>query len=589
MIQGPAAPILHPPGGQLLAEHFHVLSHQILRCAHRSVSTTTFLLEVSRILLDSSGCDAVELETEERGKVFRADCWLQPDQSMGARAHPGGDAKRVEGLGDTDHNRDLFSLCREALRGRLVPAPPFLTSYGSFWTGGAQETPGSLPGADAELCVPRLDVAPDYRSLALIPFVINHTDAGSVLLASRRLDVFHERQISYYERLAETIGIAVVLRRSQVALQERVKELTCLYRLARLADRQDLSLDGFLQSAAELLPAAWLHPEVAVGQIILDERSFSTSTTNEVWCALAAPIVISGKPRGSVQVAYDQKRPEFDEGPFLNEERSLIDAVAREIALIVERKEADAKRARLEQQLRHANRLARIGEFVAGVAHELNEPLGSILGFAQLTQKNPALPQESRQDIEKIVAASLHAREIITELLIFARQVPPEMTTVDLNEVVEDTLYLLESRCAREGIEVVRSLSRHPLEIVGEPAQLRQVLVNLVVNSIQAMPTGGRLTIATEADDEHAALIIEDTGVGMSDEVRKQVFVPFFTTKEIGQGTGLGLAVVHGIVTSHGGSISVESEPGGGSRFEVRIPRTRVEDTSEETQDDEAG
>jgi len=130
----------------------------------------------------------------------------------------------------------------------------------------------------------------------------------------------------------------------------------------------------------------------------------------------------------------------------------------------------------------------------------------------------------------------------------------------------------LESRCAREGIKLVRQLSSDLPLITGDASQLHQVLVNLVVNAIQAMPSGGILTIETTRDKDEVLLSVQDTGTGMSEDVLKQIFIPFFTTKQVGQGTGLGLAVVHGIVTSHGGTIHVDSEVGQGTRFEVRLP-----------------
>ncbi|MGH9389931.1 MAG: sensor histidine kinase, partial [Vicinamibacteria bacterium] len=108
--------------------------------------------------------------------------------------------------------------------------------------------------------------------------------------------------------------------------------------------------------------------------------------------------------------------------------------------------------------------------------------------------------------------------------------------------------------------------------VMGDPTHIHQVVVNLVVNAIQAMPTGGRLTLSTFVDEKKACLVVEDTGTGMTEEVAGRVFLPFFTTKDVGQGTGLGLSVVHGIVTSHGGSIELQSTEGVGSRFEVRFP-----------------
>jgi len=261
--------------------------------------------------------------------------------------------------------------------------------------------------------------------------------------------------------------------------------------------------------------------------------------------------------------------------------------VAKQVALIVERKKAEEDRVHLQDQLRHADRLATIGQLAAVIAHELNEPLGTILGFAQLTKKSSGLSEQTRQDIERIEMASLHAREVIRKLMMFARQMPSKRTKVNLNSLVEDGLYFLESRCVKEGIELVRVLSPGLPDVTVDPAQLHQVLVNLAVNAIHAMPDGGKLIVQTASSEDYVSLIIEDTGTGMSKEVLKQIFIPFFTTKDVGQGTGLGLPVVHGIVTSHGGSIKVESKPGQGARFEVQLPVAKLEDTEESNQNDD--
>jgi len=208
----------------------------------------------------------------------------------------------------------------------------------------------------------------------------------------------------------------------------------------------------------------------------------------------------------------------------------------------------------------------------AGIAHELNEPLGNILGFAQLAKKSGEIPASVKQDIEKIETASLHAREIIQKLLVFARQVPPEKKRINLNDVVNDGLYFLNARCVKEGIELVCNLSPNLPEIVGDPVQLNQVLVNLVVNALQSMSRAGRITVQTQFCDNDICLIVEDTGPGMDRDVLNKIFVPFFTTKDVGHGTGLGLPVVHGIVTGHGGSINVDSKIGRGTSFEIRLP-----------------
>jgi len=358
----------------------------------------------------------------------------------------------------------------------------------------------------------------------------------------------------------------------EAALRERVKELTCLYGIAQIAGRPGISLDAILQGIVELLPAAWQYPEITFATIVLDGRSYSTSGFRECRQKQIAEIVVSGAPRGMVEVVYAEGRPELDEGPFLKEERNLIDAIARQVALVVERRQAEEDSSKLQDQLRHADRLATIGVLAAGVAHELNEPLGNILGFAQLAKKCRGLPDSAKHDIEKIESASLHAREVIKKLLIFARQMPPEKRQVNLNHVVEEGLYFFEARCAKAGIELECSLAPGLPEITADAAHLNQVVVNLVMNALQAMPEAGKLTVRTQVCAHDVCLIVEDTGTGMSEEVLERVFVPFFTTKDVGEGTGLGLPVVHGIVTSHGGTIQVESKVGRGTRFEIRLP-----------------
>ncbi|MHC4295215.1 MAG: sensor histidine kinase, partial [Planctomycetota bacterium] len=179
---------------------------------------------------------------------------------------------------------------------------------------------------------------------------------------------------------------------------------------------------------------------------------------------------------------------------------------------------------------------------------------------------------EAARDVEKIVATSLHARQIINNLMLFSRQMPPQKTQVNINAIVEESLGFLETRCARNGIAVLRHLCPELPGITGDVSQLRQVFVNLVVNAIHAMPDGGTLTITTRESDDHVVLSIEDNGIGMSEQVLKEIFIPFFTTKDIHEGTGLGLPVVHGIVTAHGGNIRVDSAPGRGTRFDIELP-----------------
>ncbi|HUV63841.1 MAG TPA: ATP-binding protein [Sedimentisphaerales bacterium] len=368
---------------------------------------------------------------------------------------------------------------------------------------------------------------------------------------------------------------------AKAALAERVKELTCLYGIAQIAGEPGISLEEIIQRIVELLPPAWQYPEIAFARITLDGISYTTPGFRECCQKQTAEIIVDGPSRGVVELVYIEEKPDLDEGPFLKEERSLIDAVARQVALVIERREGEEDKLKLYAQLRHADRLATIGMLAAGVAHELNEPVGNILGFAQLAKKCSGVPTSARKDIEKIETASLQARDIIQKLLVFARQRPPEKTRVNLNHVVQDSLFFFEARCAKEGVELIRTLSPNLPDITADPAQLNQVLVNLVVNALQSIPGGGRITVETRFGDNSVYLVVADTGTGMSKQVLEKIFVPFFTTKDVGQGTGLGLPVVHGIVAAHGGSIDVESKEGHSTRFEIRLPIGTSRNTEE--------
>jgi signal transduction histidine kinase len=419
-----------------------------------------------------------------------------------------------------------------------------------------------------------------YESLAIVP-IPNGSGAASgfLVLASPESGFFTADRIDVLEEFADIIGIALTNLKTQAALRERVKELSCLYRIAEIVERPGTSLREILQEVVHVLPPAWQYPEVCEARIALDGQIQATSSSPIACGRQSAPIYVGKEKRGRIEVLYTVEMPALDEGPFLKEERNLLDTIAQQMSLIIERKQAEEEKAVLEDQLRHADRLATIGQLAAGVAHELNEPLGNILGFAQLAARADPQPPQVATDLSKIVDASLSARDVIRKLMLFSRQTPPVKEKVNLNDVVENGLSLLENRCLKQGIEIECNTAPELPEITADAGQLNQILVNLIVNALQAMPEGGTLAVTTAGLDDSVLLRVEDEGIGMSEEVLSRIFMPFYTTKDTDEGTGLGLSVVNGIVSSHGGFIKVESEPGRGSSFEVHLPiRSQVEE-----------
>ncbi|UCC29662.1 MAG: hypothetical protein JSU86_15835 [Phycisphaerales bacterium] len=549
-------------------------TRRILQQANLGTSRIEFLRNASRLLLKLSDCDALELQTF--GDVaYRWWATHRPTESFSFDLSESDvDSGEPDSRDDRDWP-DLVLLTQNALSGQVDPSAPCFTEHGSFWTGDIAKTLAAHSRGSHD----RLRLTTGITSLALIPFVISDRDIGLLQLESERRDVFVQEAMEFYECVAQTLGIGIASRRAQAALDERVKELTCLYSIARTTRQPDRSVHGVLKEIAAHLPPAWQYPDLAASRILFDGKEYGTTDFNAVRFRQRARIVVGGAQRGTVDVGYVDEKPEFAEGPFQKEEDDLLGAVAREVSLFIEQNEAARQSDRLEEQLRHADRLATIGQLAAGVAHEINEPLGRILGCAQLARKAPDLAQETAADLDDIITASLHAREVVKNLMLFARQTPSKKTRADLNQVVEQGMFFIEARCAKEGVDLVRDLAPDLPQPLADPSQLQQVLVNLVVNALQAMPDGGTLTVATHSGDRSVALVVEDTGIGMSEEIRERIFDPFFTTKDVGEGTGLGLSVVHGIVTSHGGSVKCESTIGGGTRFEIELPHSGSPDT----------
>jgi signal transduction histidine kinase len=360
-------------------------------------------------------------------------------------------------------------------------------------------------------------------------------------------------------------------------LHEKIRILSCQYRIAQLSfdDRRDF--DNILQTIVDLIPQAFENPPEMAARIRLDEKIYQTPEFEQSTDRSGRNIFIKGDMRGRVEIGR-RKKGGSDRGlrsHYSGEEIKIAESSARKVAYMTERKEAQEKKELLQEQLRHADRLATIGQLAAGIAHELNNPLGDILGFAQLASNYPDLPEKVYQDLVKIVKSTLYAREVIKKVLFFSRQTHPREAKTNLNQLIKDWCGFFEFRCAQSNIDIVLEMDEFLPPVTGDPAQLNQVLVNLVVNAIHAMPDGGKLTIKTGVNRDKVTMAVRDTGQGIADAIRDKIFLPFFTTKEVDQGTGLGLSVVYGIVNEHGGTVKFDSRPGAGSTFKIELPIRR--------------
>lgn len=244
------------------------------------------------------------------------------------------------------------------------------------------------------------------------------------------------------------------------------------------------------------------------------------------------------------------------------------------IYLIFRRLEIKSEELRkAQEQLMQAGKLASTGQLAAGVAHELNNPLTTVSGYAQLLLKRLNKKDPNYKRIEAMAEESQRCKAIIKNLLDFSRQPKGEdYRTLNVNIPLKNTLSLVGEQVRLQDIKIIKNLDSHLPRIKANPSQLEQVFMNIVSNALDSMPRGGELRIATRKIDNRVEITFTDTGCGIKSEDMNKVFNPFFTTKRPGRGVGLGLSVSYGIIKEHGGEIGVESEEGKGSIFTIRLP-----------------
>jgi signal transduction histidine kinase len=226
----------------------------------------------------------------------------------------------------------------------------------------------------------------------------------------------------------------------------------------------------------------------------------------------------------------------------------------------------------LQKAMMQNEKLVSIGRLSAGVAHEINNPLTTILTTAMLIQEDLSPEDANHQELETIIKETLRCRKIVTSLLDFARQNRPKMKAADINEVVAESIFLTKKQAAFKGLTIKSRLGENIPRIHFDKSQIQQSIINLIINAIEVLGEGGAIEIATRfnAQKENVEITIQDNGPGIDHEHVGKIFDPFFTTKE--GGTGLGLAITHGILEQHKGRIEVESTPGEGTTFTVVLP-----------------
>ncbi len=550
------------------------ISNRILRCASKGHTRLDFIKEVAAIFPEFCRAETVKL-------------FLGDDDRLNLFSYHLPSSFFIETLKKYNFPFEYYEYnqVREKYVGQYTDR---IERFFSRYIGSPDDKPSSYPLTplvmEGNVCFYGLNLPVKYKSQYFIPFMFDNNNYAFLAILAEQKNAFTRADLNFFAKLPQVLADGFAHQFAQDALKERVKELTCLYQITQIANRPNYTIPQIMQEIVTILPAAMQYPNIANARIFIDNNTYQSNNFQESKIKLTADITSNYELRGTLDIFYvENKIPKFSK-IFLPEEENLIETVSKQLALIIERKQVEVMNTKLQEQLRHADRLATIGQLSAGIAHEINEPLGTILGFAQLIEQEKNLPGDVAADVSRIINASLHGREVIRKLMLFSRQMPPKKGRIDINKIIEDGLYFLDSRCAKSGIELVRNLQPNLPLIDADPNQIHQVLVNLIVNAVHSMPDGGKIKIITKNNkDNSLSILVKDTGIGIPEDIQQKIFIPFFTTKDINQGTGLGLSVVHGIVTAHKGKIIIKSELEKGSTFEIKLPSVKKKNIKDTT------
>ena len=384
--------------------------------------------------------------------------------------------------------------------------------------------------------------------------------------------------------LIGTIQDITERKKAEEALRERIKELNCLYAIASLIEKED-SLDKICQGAVELMPGSWSHDEIACARIIMDNQEFKTANFQETGLRQTADITPFGEPSGIVELCYLEERPLMDEGPFLREERSLINAIALQLRRIVERKMIEEEKKVLERQMQQAQKLESLGVLAGGIAHDFNNILAIIMGYCGLTKLDYDTAEKNMPHIEMAVE---RAAALCRQMLSYAGKAPIILSPVNMRMLVDEMVTMLKASLPQNS-EIDPDLATEIPFIKGDASQIKQIIMNLIINASEAIGTEHgkiRVSLATTSviagqsdrdyngksipPGEYVCLEVTDNGCGMDEEIKWRIFEPFYTTKFTGR--GLGMSAVLGIINSHGGALQLHSQLGQGTTFKVYLP-----------------
>lgn len=354
-------------------------------------------------------------------------------------------------------------------------------------------------------------------------------------------------------------------------LKERIKELNCLYEVSSIIVNCDYNnMEHCLHQITICLKNSMLYNNQAYVEIKTKDIIVTSDDFPKKMVSIESPIYVFNKKEGVLKAGYDNNL--FVESDFLLEEKPLLTKVGMEIGSLLERKKNKDNESILERKVQRVDRISILGEISAGIAHELNTPLANILGFAELLKSRFKTDTQIVSDIDKIINSAIFSREVVKKLMFFACEMPQQMSVVNINEVVTDAINLLNPTFKKQNVNCKLNFSTPKIMFRVDSIQLTQVVFNLILNAVYFSQIGDTVHVEVSSNKRGMSISISDEGSGIKRSISEKIFNPFYTTKPVGDGAGLGLSVVHGIMKSHGGSITHRPNKPKGTIFNVNFP-----------------
>ncbi|MHB8108703.1 MAG: MASE3 domain-containing protein [Syntrophorhabdaceae bacterium] len=573
------------------------IAAEFLRILNNNSTKQGLLQDVVSFLKDMSGCKAIGIRLKEGDDYPYYETHGFPKEFIDRESQLCLHDAAGQVIRDDTGNPVLECMCGNVIQGRFDVSKPFFSKNGSFWTNSTTEA--------GQSCTRNRCNSEGYESVALIPLRTGQKTYGIIQLNDPEKGRFSLRFINFWETLAGYLSVALgkidsdeALKKAHDRLEQRVKERTS--ELERSRER--------FRTLAELLPETVfemhkdgrityvnarglqmfgysvedLHRGIEFRELIA-ESDYDRAVKN-------IHGIIRGEPREGNEYTAIRKDgghfPVFLHSSRIEQEGTIM-GLRGIIVDMTESRIAETERKRLEEELHQAHKMEAIGTLAGGIAHDFNNMLAVIIGNAELAMDDLPQGDALRYNVEAIFKAGKRGRDLVRQILTFSRKNEPQQKNQHIIPLIQESFQLLRASIPSI-IEIKLDIKTKSDTVKVNEAQFQQILVNLCTNATHAMKDRGGLLVVSLEDEtllpndssdrevrDYLRLTVSDSGTGMEQDLIRKIFDPYFTTKKIGEGTGMGLSVVHGIVKAHNGFITVHSEPGKGSSFDVLLPKPK--------------